>query len=61
MRDALAILAPLQLRAGSLWTVQESLKMAVLPFIIGAMVAGCVGEVSVPITAPVVLSFVDPQ
>ena len=37
------------------------LKTAVLPFIIGEMVAGCVGVGSVPRTAPVALSFVDPQ
>ena len=37
------------------------LKITVLPFIIDEMAAGCVGEGSVPRTAPVVLSFVDPQ
>ena len=36
------------------------LKTAVLPFIIGKMVAGCVGVGIVPRTAPVALSFVDP-
>ena len=35
-------------------------KTAVLPFIIGKMVAGCVGVGIVPRTAPVALSFVDP-
>ena len=48
----------------SCWLPLDStgkLKIAVLPFIIGEMVADCVGEGSVPRTAPVVLSFVDPQ
>ena len=37
------------------------LEIAVLPFIIDEMAADCVGEGSVPRTAPVVLSVVDPQ
>ena len=59
-RDALAILAPFQLRAGSLWTVLETIRTVVLPFIIGEMVAGCVGVGSVSRTAPVAQSFEDP-
>ena len=37
------------------------LKIAVLPFIIDEMAVDCVGEGSVPGTAPVVLFVVDPQ
>ena len=59
MRDVVAILEPLQLRAGSLRTVW--LKIAVLPFIIDEMAVDCVGEGSIPGTASVILFVEDPQ
>ena len=55
-RDALTILAPIQLRAGSLWILWETIEIVVLPFIIGEMVAGCVEVSSVSRPAPVAQS-----